>query len=79
MNEEPFDRWVLGRAAPLSRRALGGLVSGVVAALGFADVSDAKKKKRKKKKKKGGVSGGGCPTCAANEVCQNKQCSRFRF
>jgi hypothetical protein len=55
----------------ISRRGLGGIATGALAALGVTHVTDAKKKKKKKKKKggTGGPSGGG-----GGNTCQ-KQCS----
>ena len=52
MDDARFDRWTQGLGAQLTRRGIGGLAIGALAAAGWASASDAKGKKGKKKKKK---------------------------
>lgn len=50
MDSERFDRLAIGFASAVSRRGLGALAVGAVAALGVAADGEAKKKKKKKKR-----------------------------
>ena len=52
MDEARFDQWIRGVAERVTRRGLGGLAMGAVAAEGLAADTEARKKKRKKKKGK---------------------------
>jgi hypothetical protein len=58
MDEARFDQWTQRLGDHTSRRGLGGLAVGALAAIGVGEVADAKgkKKKGKKKKKKGQAS-----------------------
>jgi hypothetical protein len=47
-----FDRWTQGLNTRLSRRGLGGIAAGTLAALGLAATTDAKNKHKNKNKDK---------------------------
>ena len=55
MDEARFDQWTRGVAERVTRRGLGALALGAVAAAGLAADADARKKKKKKKGKKAPV------------------------
>lgn len=52
MDNVRFDRWTQGLQSHLSRRGLGLVGAGALAALGLITDVDARKKRKKKKKKK---------------------------
>ena len=71
MDEAQIDNLARSLGSRLSRRSLGGIATGALAALGAQHIADAKKKK-KKKKKKGVPGGGGGNTC--KKQCSNRDC-----